>query len=88
MQGQVGLHLLQLGRVDVGVDPLPQLLLPTLEVLLGQLSDGLDGERSRAKRGLAHAEAQDLLGGGGVAVLVQQLSERLGDGELRQHLGV
>ena len=66
---------------------LAELVLPALEVLLGELPHRLDGERARAQRRLADRQLEDLLRRGAFAVLVEQLLERLGDDEPGQHLG-
>ena len=78
---------LQFGRVLVRVDPLAEFGLAAAQVLLGELPDGLDGERAGPEGRLADRQAQDLLGGRGVPVLVEQLLKRLGHGEPGQHLG-
>ena len=64
VQGEVGLHLLELARVAVGVEGLAQLGLAALQVLGRQLVDGLVEERPRTQRRLADREVQDLGGRG------------------------
>jgi hypothetical protein len=54
------------------VDPLSKLGLAAAQVLFGELPDGLDGERPGPEGGLADRQTQDLVGGRGVAVLVEQ----------------
>ena len=46
--------------VRVGVDPLPEFGLAAAQVLLGQLPDGLDGERAGPEGRLADRQPEDL----------------------------
>ena len=59
MQGNVGLDLLKLLRILLRVDPLAELRLASLQVLLRELAHRLDRERARAKRGLAQLVTLD-----------------------------
>ena len=61
MQRDGGLDPLQFRRVGVWVDPLPKFGLAAAQVLLGELPDGLDGERSGAEGRLADRQPEDLL---------------------------
>jgi len=71
VKGDRGLHSLQFQRVGVRVDPPAQLGLAAGEVLLGELPDRLDRERSRPEGRFADGQAEDLLGRRGVAVLIE-----------------
>ena len=75
MQGDRCLDPLQFGRVLLRVDPLAEFGLAAAQILLGELPDGLDGERAGPEGRLADRQPEDLLGGRGVAVLVEQLLE-------------
>ena len=71
VQREVGLDALQLGLELLRRDLFAQLLLAAGQVLLGELPDRLDRERARPERRLTDRQAEDFLGRGGGAVLVE-----------------
>ena len=88
--GEAGLHPGLLALVVLGRDGLGPLLLPGLEVGVGQLVHGLDEEGARAHGGLADGEGEDVVGGflaGGRLAFFAFLPEQLLEGVLDEALG-